>query len=382
MSKERILISGLGLGAGLMFLLDSSAGRRRRALVRDKLAYCQRKLQDGFQATSRDLKNRGTGLLAGLKSFSKRDDLPDQVLVARVRSKLGRVCSHPRAIEVTVSRGDVTLSGPVLAYEMNDIISAVSSVRGVKRLENRLEGHQEAGQVSGLQGPSERLGERTELMQAHWSPASRFLVGAVGTFLTVYGLKRAGVPGSAMGLMGAAMLTRGLTNLEMKRLSGLGAGTRAVDLNRSITIKAPVERVFAFWKDYQNFPRFMSHVREVRQTGDNLSHWVLNGPASVSLEWDAAITAQVVNQLLEWKSQPGSTIQNAGVVRFEANPSVSTTVHIRMSYNPPGGALGAALASLLGSDPKKKMDEDLVRMKLMIEENKVAYDVAENPLAV
>jgi uncharacterized membrane protein len=258
---------------------------------------------------------------------------------------------------VTVSRGEVTLSGPVLAYEMNDMISAVSSVRGVKRLENRLEGHQEAGQVSGLQGPSERLGERTELMQAHWSPASRFLVGAVGTFLTVYGLKRAGVPGSAMGLMGAAMLTRGLTNLEMKRLSGLGAGTRAVDLNRSITIKAPVERVFAFWKDYQNFPRFMSHVREVRQTGDNLSHWVLNGPAS-------------------------STIQNAGVVRFESNPSGSTTVHIRMCYNPPGGALGAALASLLGSNPKKKMDEDLARMKLMIEENKVAYDVAENPLAV
>jgi uncharacterized membrane protein len=70
----------------------------------------------------------------------------------------------------------------------------------------------------------------------------------------------------------------------MKRLSGLGAGTRAVDLNRSITIKAPVEWVFAFWKDYQNFPRLMSHVREVRQTGDNLSHWVLNGPASVSLE--------------------------------------------------------------------------------------------------
>jgi Polyketide cyclase / dehydrase and lipid transport len=172
---------------------------------------------------------------------------------------------------VTVSRGEVTLSGPVLAYEMNDMISAVSSVRGVKRLENRLEGHQEAGQVSGLQGPSERLGERTELMQAHWSPASRFLVGAAGTFLTVYGLKRAGIPGSAMGLMGAAMLTRGLTNLEMKRLSGLGAGTRAVDLNRSITIKAPVERVFAFWKDYQNFPRFMSHVREVRQTGDNLN---------------------------------------------------------------------------------------------------------------
>jgi uncharacterized membrane protein len=172
-----------------------------------------------------------------------------------------------------------------------------------------------------------------------------------------------------------------MTNLEMKRLTGLGAGSRAVDINKTIRIMAPVEGIFEFWRNYQNFPKFMWHVREVRQTGDNQSHWVLMGPASIPLEWDTVITAQVRNQLLAWKSQPNSIIQHAGVVRFRPNADGSTTVHIHMSYNPPG-ALGHVLATLLGADPKKTMDEDLMRMKTLIEEKRVIHDVAENPLAI
>jgi hypothetical protein len=71
-----------------------------------------------------------------------------------------------------------------------------------------------------------------------------------------------------------------------------------------------------------------------------------------------------------------------GVVRFQPNANGSTTVHIHMSYNQPAGAIGHALATVLGADPKKKMDDDLMRMKTMIEEKTVAYDVAENPLAI
>jgi uncharacterized membrane protein len=382
MNTTKTLLGSLGVGAGLMFLLDPYSGRRRRAWARDKLVYCQRKVGDCWQTTFRDLKNRTGGLVTGVKSLSKSGDVSDEVLVARIRSKLGRVCSHPSAIEVNTSQGHVDLRGPILTYEMKDVISAVSSVQGVRRVENRLEPHQEPGNVSGLQGTAERLGERPELLQTSWSPTTRLLAGAAGSFLTVYGLKQSGSAGSAMSLLGAAILIRGITNLETKRLIGLGAGTRAVDINKTINILAPVERVFEFWRNYQNFPKFMSHVREVRETGDNQSHWVLKGPVSIPLEWDTIVTEQVTNQLLAWKSQPGSSIQHAGVVRFQPNADGSTTIHIHMSYNPPGGALGHALATLLGADPKKKMNEDLMRMKTLIEEKRAAYDVAENPLAI
>jgi uncharacterized membrane protein len=76
------------------------------------------------------------------------------------------------------------------------------------------------------------------------------------------------------------------------------------------------------------------------------------------LEWDAVITAQERNKLLAWKSLPDSAIQHAGLIRFQQNADGTTTVHIHMSYNPPAGALGHALATVLGADPKKKMDDE------------------------
>jgi hypothetical protein len=143
MHRTKNLLGTLGLGAGLMFLLDPYSGGRRWALIRDRLAHCHRKLRDAFLTTFKDLKNRTAGLVIGAKSFLKPDDVTDQVLAERIRSKLGRVCSHARAIEIECSQAHVTLRGSVLAAELEDVVSAVSSVRGVRSLENRLEPHQE-----------------------------------------------------------------------------------------------------------------------------------------------------------------------------------------------------------------------------------------------
>jgi BON domain/Polyketide cyclase / dehydrase and lipid transport len=273
MNRAKAVLSSFGLGAGLMFVLDPYSGRRRRALFRDKLAYGHRKIGNTLQTTLRDVKNRTAGLVSGLRFFSQTNKVTDEVLAARIRSKLGRVCSHPSAIEIETNEGHVTLRGPVLAYEMKDVLSAVSSVRGVRSTENKLDSRQEAGNVSGLQGGRERLGEKPALLQTYWSPTTRLLAGAAGSFLTIYGLRQGGTAGTGMSVLGTAILLRGFTNLEMKRLVGLGAGTRAVDINKTINILAPVERVFEFWRDYQNFPKFMSHVREVRETGDHQSHY-------------------------------------------------------------------------------------------------------------
>src|SRR5688572_454085 len=119
MNRELTLLAGgIGFGAALMYMLDPDRGRRRRALVRDKLASAANKTPDAIGATARDLSNRARGLAAQVGSvFAAADDLSDEVLAARVRSKLGRVVSHPSAIEVAADQGRVRLRGPVLAGE-------------------------------------------------------------------------------------------------------------------------------------------------------------------------------------------------------------------------------------------------------------------------
>jgi len=134
--------------------------------------------------------------------------------------------------------------------------------------------------------------------------------------------------------------------------------------------------VFEFWRRYENFPRCMSNVREVRDTGGGRSHWKVAGPAGVPVEWDAEITQIVPNKVLAWKTVPGSTVEHAGIVRFQQNDDGTTTVTVRMSYNPPAGAIGHTVATLFGADPKRELDADLTRTKTLIETGRPPGDAA------
>src|SRR5687768_7666482 len=101
----------------------------------------------------------------------------------------------------------------------------------------------------------------------------------------------------------------------------------------------------------------MSHLREVRKIDEGRSHWIAVGPAGVSVEWDAVVTDWVPSQLIAWKSVEGSTVETAGRVRFEPTGDDRTEIDVQLSYNPPAGALGHAVATLFGADPKRAMDE-------------------------
>src|SRR5262249_28916073 len=175
-----------------------------------------------------------------------------------------------------------------------------------------------------------------------------------------------------LGTAGLGLLARATTNQELRRLLGVGGGRRGVEIHKTITIAAPVERVFAFWADYANFPQFMSHLREVPDLGRGRSHWVADGPAGVAVPWKAVLPRFVPNQVLAWRSEPGSTIASAGVIRFEPAPGGGTRVDLRFCYNPPAGALGHLAARLFGADPNSALDEDLVRLKSLLEEGKTS----------
>jgi uncharacterized membrane protein len=378
MNRGLAMIVGAGVGAGLMYLYDPQMGRRRRALTRDQFVRLGHRVDDAIDVTRRDLTNRAVGLWAEVRSSITSDGVSGEVLAERVRAQLGSLVSHPGALEVRAEQDRVILSGPVLRHEVDGLLKGVAAVRGVHEVENRLDVHDEPGNVPGLQGqPGRRLsGRQLDVMQRHWSPTTRLLMGAAGGAMAAYGAGRRDAFGGAIGLAGATLLTRALTNLEFKRMLGMGAGRRAIDIQKTITINAPVERVFRLWANYQNFPQFMSNVRDVKDLGDGRSHWIVAGPAGTSVEWDAVTTSYTPNEVLAWRTEPNSIVQHAGIIRFLANPDGSTTVNIRLTYNPAVGGLGHLVASLFGADPKSQLDEDLVRMRSFVETGKVPSDAA------
>ena len=130
MMNGRDVVIGAAIGATVMFLGDPNGGRRRRALMRDNLVRATRKTRDGLDAMARDLTNRASGITAAARGRWADDHVDDGRLIARVRAKLGRVCSHPHAVDVDAQDGTVTLRGPVLASEVNDILAVVAGVRG------------------------------------------------------------------------------------------------------------------------------------------------------------------------------------------------------------------------------------------------------------
>lgn len=369
--QPRRFVGLAGLGAVAMYMLDPIRGRRRRAGARDKMVHAGHVVEEAAGVVQRDVRNRARGLLARVRGALTQGPLDDRQLAERIRARLGFLVRHPGSVEVEVRDGVVTLSGPVLADEAPRLCARVASMHGVQGLDSRLSVHEEPAGVPGLQGEPARprRGSGYRFVRPYWSPTARVVAGAGGGVLTLLGARRGGWIGRALGLGGLALLLRGLTNLELSRLPGLGGGRTDMTVRKSITVDAPVEEVFAFWDHFENFPRFMSHVREIRLADAGRSHWVVTGPGGVPLTWDSEITAYVRNQSLDWHTVPGSTIEHAGAVRFEPAGG-GTRIHVRMSYRPPAGVLGHSVAALLGHDPTRAMDQDLARFKSLIEEGK------------
>lgn len=179
MMHATTFFKGIGIGAGMMYFWDPEQGRRRRKLLQSQVQGTFNNIGEAADKTWRDLTNRAYGSVVELRSTVGSHDNSDRVVEQRIRSKLGRYVSHPSAIEVEVTDGCVTLSGPILANEVEQFVSCVKSVRGVKSVENSLDVHASPGNISALQGGRERTGEKAALLQDNWSPATRLMVGSV-----------------------------------------------------------------------------------------------------------------------------------------------------------------------------------------------------------
>ncbi len=233
--KNSLVLVGIGLGAALMYVLDPQQGNRRRALARDKLTKAAHRTGKAVGATSRDVAHRATGLAASVHSRFFDEGAPDEVVEARVRARLGRVCSHPGAIEVLAQKGVITLRGSILRSESAQVVHAISSVRGVVRVDNRMDEHERAEQVSPLQGGRGRIegGSR-------WTPTTRLLVGVAGGLLTTLGLVRRDKAGMLAGGIGIAMLTRAASDAGFNQFATIVNRDRKQDESKGVSIPVRV----------------------------------------------------------------------------------------------------------------------------------------------
>jgi osmotically-inducible protein OsmY len=142
--KRMRFFGSMALGAGLMYLLDPKAGRRRRALLRDQFVHAGHELGDTAEGKSRYAKDRAYGAMSEARSMIKDEQVDDRTLEDRVRSALGRVASRMGTIHVTAADGRVTLHGSAPSEEMEEILDTTESVRGVTSVDNRLEADQGA----------------------------------------------------------------------------------------------------------------------------------------------------------------------------------------------------------------------------------------------
>ena len=364
-------LAGAAIGAVAMYLSDPDRGKRRRALIRDKVRSTAHRSGDALAVASRDIANRMQGMRAKTgRLFSQRGrTTDDEHLTERVRSKVGRAVSHPHAVKVHVQDGSVILSGPVFAHEKPQLLEAIRSVPGVRNIDDALQVHERSDGVPSLQGEGRPRQLHTPILQANWPPAWRAVATVGGGALSAYGIRQRSAIGMAAAAVGIGLLARGIANRRGGSAAGK-SGTQNIDLNKTIYIEAPPEVVFDTWSNYENFPQFMSNVQEIKDLGDGRSHWVVSGPAGARIEWDAMLIESDRPRTLAWRTTRDTEVTHSGRVRFEPAGD-GTRVSVHMSYSPPAGALGHAAASLFNGNPKHQMDEDLMRMKAFIESDRL-----------
>jgi uncharacterized membrane protein len=178
---------------------------------------------------------------------------------------------------------------------------------------------------------------------------------------------------TALDVMAARELSAQPKNTPQQRAAKKGN----ILTKRGITVGKPVAEVYAFWRNFENFPQFMRHLVSVTDIGDNRSHWVAKGPAGREFQWEAVITEERENELISWKSTEGADVGNRGTVTFRPAPGGrGTEVRVALQYDPPGGKLGSKLAMLWREEPGQQVADDLRHFKQVMELGEITFSDA------
>jgi uncharacterized membrane protein len=212
----------------------------------------------------------------------------------------------------------------------------------------------------------------------------RLLSVAGGGLLAWLGLREGGLLGVGLAALGGALVYRGVSgHCPMYTSMGVTTAERhgpqtsvaaghGFKIEEAIAVKSPAEDLFNIWRDFENLPRFMSHLIRVAARR-HCSHWVAHGPAGTEVSWDAEIITEDPGRMIGWRSLEGSQVDTAGSVHFTPLPSAAgTEVRVNLKYDPPAGKLGGWLAWLFGQDAARQIRADLQRFKQLVEAGEIA----------
>jgi uncharacterized membrane protein len=171
---------------------------------------------------------------------------------------------------------------------------------------------------------------------------------------------------------GGYLMYRGATGVcpIYERIGKDTTDPEAINITESITVNAPREKVYAFWRELSNLPKFMKHLKTVYEISGTESHWVANTPGNLfELDWNAEITREDEGSYLGWQSIEDSSIENAGKVEFKDTLNgTGTEIHVEIDYFPPAGSVGRGIVSLFNGVFEKMIREDIKNFKEYAEE--------------
>jgi uncharacterized membrane protein len=207
----------------------------------------------------------------------------------------------------------------------------------------------------------------------------RWVSGLAGSAVALWGLRRVSVVGLAAMAAGAALAWRGVTGwCQLYERLGIDRGERegtvgnlGVRVERGVLVAASADRLYRFWRDLQNLPRIMSHLERVEVLDATRSRWRVKGPGGIPLEWEAEIINDQPPRLIAWRTLDGAPVTHAGSVRFTPK-GASTRIDVSLQYDPPGGVVAHAGASLFDADAGARIERDLREFKRALESGQLA----------
>jgi uncharacterized membrane protein len=197
-----------------------------------------------------------------------------------------------------------------------------------------------------------------------------------GGAMVLMGLSQRSLRGALLAVAGGGLAYHGVKGQKsLKDTVTDAAGLeKSIQVERTVTIltKTP-EELYHFWRNFENLPTFMKHIKSIQVIDDKRSHWVATAPLGNTVEWDAEIITEQENQLIAWASAEDADVNHSGFVRFKpATQERGTEVKVVMEYQPPAGVVGAAIAKLFGEEPEQQIGDELRRFKMLMEAGEIA----------
>jgi uncharacterized membrane protein len=218
-------------------------------------------------------------------------------------------------------------------------------------------------------------GDPLEQPSSNISDTERWSSLITGGALVLAGLSQRSLKGALVALAGGTLVYHGAksqTSLSDKLTEATGLN-KTIKVEKTVTIQRSPDELYRFWRQLENLPTFMKHLKSVTQITPTRSHWIANAPLGTAVEWDAEIITEQENQWIAWTSVEESEIDNSGFARFKPSPDDrGTEVKVVIEYNPPGGAIGAAIATLFGEEPEQQIGDELRRFKMLMETGEIA----------